>query len=69
MWIDYLPDFLKWREFDIYATIVESLQDKTLPEEYIPEYNHFRIEFKNRTESEEQIVLILKNLKKCFKRY
>jgi Ser/Thr protein kinase RdoA (MazF antagonist) len=66
-WLEYLPDFLKWREFDIYSTIVESLKENTLPEKYIPEYKHFEVEFRNRVESDDQIVPMPEQISGWFK--
>jgi len=66
-WLKYLPEFLKWREFIIYITIIETLNDETTPKRYIPEYKEYAAEFKARTESDEQIVPIPENLEEWFK--
>lgn len=55
-WLDYLPDFLKWREFDIYITLVETLQDKSAPENFLPRIVEIMLEFRERVMSDKQIV-------------
>lgn len=68
-WLEYLPDFFKWREFIIYVTLIETFNDETTPERYIPELKEFIPEFKERTESEDQIVPIPANLKEWFSEF
>ena len=66
-WLAYLSDFLKWREFIIYVTVIETLEDETTPSKYIPEYKEYAVEFKQRTESDDQIVPIPDDLSKWFR--
>ncbi|NHJ39596.1 MAG: phosphotransferase [Asgard group archaeon] len=61
-WIDYLPDFLKWREFDIYITLVESFHDKSAPENFLHRIEEIMLEFRERIESNKQIIPLPKNL-------
>ncbi len=61
-WIDYLPDFLKWREFDIYITLVESFHDKSAPENFLHRIEEIMLEFRERIESDKQIIPLPKNL-------
>lgn len=68
-WLEYLPDFLKWREFNIYVTCVETYNDETTPERYLPMYKEFVAEFKERTKSDDQIVPIPEDLRKWFKEF
>ena len=65
-WLNYLPDFLKWREFDIYATLVETFKEKTASERILLMFEDLIPEFKDRTESDEQIVQIPENLRDWF---
>ena len=69
MWLDYLSDFLKWREFDIYATLVETYKEKTASERVLQELEEWIPEFKARVESDEQIVPIPENLEEWFKEF
>jgi Ser/Thr protein kinase RdoA (MazF antagonist) len=66
-WLQYLPDLLKWREFDIYATLVETYNDKTTPERYFAKLEVYVPEFKKRCESDEQIVPLPSNLEDWFR--
>ncbi|NPD87751.1 MAG: phosphotransferase [Asgard group archaeon] len=66
-WLDYLPDFLKWREFDIYATLVETDKEKTASERVLQELEEWIPEFKDRVESDKQIIPIPKDLKEWFR--
>ena len=68
-WLVYLPDFLKWREFDIYITMVETYKDETASERYMSALEEWIPEFKDRIESVEQIVPIPENLKEWFREY
>ncbi len=68
-WLEYLPDFFKWREFEIYITLVETYNDKTTPEQHIQEVEEYLPDFKARTESDEQIVPIPGDLSKWFKEF
>ncbi|MFW9853130.1 MAG: hypothetical protein ACFFDS_09310, partial [Candidatus Thorarchaeota archaeon] len=68
-WLEYLPDFLKWREFDIYATLVETYKEKTAPERILKMLEELIPEFRSRTESDEQIVTIPEDLKEWFREY
>lgn len=68
-WINYLPEFLKWREFDIYATLVETYKEKTASERYLQELEEWISEFKSRVESDEQIVSIPENREEWFKEF
>ena len=65
-WLEYFPDFLKWREFDIYATMVETYKEKTASERLLDELEKWIIEFKERVESDEQIVTIPEDLEEWF---
>lgn len=68
-WLEFLPDFLKWREFDIYITLVESLHDKSAPEHFLHRIEEIMLEFKERVESDKQIISLPKDLEIWFQRY
>ncbi len=68
-WLRHFPDFLKWREFVIYITLVETFKDKSAPERYLKMLKELIPEFKARTESNEQIVSIPEDLEDWFKKY
>ncbi|MHA1346627.1 MAG: hypothetical protein ACTSVO_01405 [Candidatus Heimdallarchaeaceae archaeon] len=68
-WLEYLPDFLKWREFIIYTTVVETLKDETTSKEYVSEYEEYKEEFKQRIETDGQIVIILDQFDIWFNKY
>jgi len=68
-WLNYLPDFLKWREFDIYASLMKTFKEKTASERILSILEELIPEFKDRVESDEQIVPLPKNLKDWFKEY
>jgi len=68
-WLEYLPDFLKWREFDIYITLVESFKDKSAPERYLKIIENIMLEFQGRAESPKQIVPLPDNLEIWFPKY
>lgn len=65
-WLEYLPDFLKWREFDIYITLVETYKDRSASPRLLEAITDWILEFKQRIESEEQIVMIPENLEEWF---
>lgn len=65
-WLKYLPDFLKWREFDLYATMAETYKEKTASENLLNQLEEWILEFKTRVESDEQIVPIPENLEEWF---
>ena len=65
-WLDYLPEFLKWREFDIYATLVETYKEKTASERILKMLEDIIPEFKKRAESNDQIAPIPKDLHDWF---
>ncbi len=68
-WLEYLPDFFKWREFGIYITLVETYNDKTTPEQHMQEVEEYMPDFRARVESDEQIVPIPENLEVWFKKH
>ncbi|MHA1211869.1 MAG: phosphotransferase enzyme family protein, partial [Candidatus Heimdallarchaeota archaeon] len=68
-WLAYLPEFLKWREFDIFITLQETFIEKTASKQFIPMVEKIMIEFRERVESEKQIIPILNNLEDWFQRY
>ncbi|NHK31518.1 MAG: phosphotransferase [Asgard group archaeon] len=67
-WLKFLPDFLKWREFDIYITLVETLYDKSAPEHFLHRIEEIMLEFQERVESDKQIVPLPDDLEVWFQR-
>lgn len=65
-WLYYLPDFLKWREFDIYFSLVETLQDKSAPKQFLPRVEEIMLEFQERVLSDEQIIPLPNDLEIWF---
>ncbi|MHA1187598.1 MAG: phosphotransferase enzyme family protein [Candidatus Heimdallarchaeota archaeon] len=65
-WLDYLPEFLKWREFDILITLQETFNEKTAPKKFIPMIEKIMFEFRERVESDNQIAPIPNDLEDWF---
>jgi len=68
-WLEYLPNFLKWREFIIYVTVIETLNIESTPERYISELEKYAVEFKERTALDKQIVPIPEDLSEWFEEF
>ena len=68
-WFAYFSDFLKWREFDIYFTLVETLHDKSAPEQFLPKVEEYMIEYRGRILSDKQIIPLPDDLDIWFHRY
>lgn len=68
-WLVYLPEFLKWREFDIFIALLESFIDKTAPEQFLHTVEEIMLEFRERVESDKQIIPIPKDLEVWFQKY
>lgn len=65
-WLKLLSEFFKWREITIYITLIETINDKTTPEEHITECLEYIPDFRKRSESEKQIVPIPEDLSEWF---
>ena len=50
--LEYLPDFFKWREFTIYISLVETVNDKTTPEEFKVEAEEYLPIFRAMVETD-----------------
>ncbi len=68
-WLEFLPEFFKWREITIYVTLIETINDKTTPERHLDEYREYIPEFRRLSESETQIIPIPNNLELWFKKH
>ncbi|HUU78433.1 MAG TPA: hypothetical protein VMX55_08800 [candidate division Zixibacteria bacterium] len=68
-WFVYLPEFLKWCEFDIFITLLESFIDKTASEQFLQRVEETMIELRERDESDKQIIPIPNDLEDWFQRY